>query len=292
MPQLLAAATTTLEAGLYDYLTRQSDYTGHAARPFVQPLTLDGTRLSHRNDARRELRSRVGNRVYLDRRPEDAGDQPSIVLRYMNGSHEYGLAGEAPCSEAFLELTVYTSGADAARRGGTIYGLVHTALSGYHAGYWGDVLIGECLVDAARTLATPPPDASDRWTFTRRMNISVYYYAANTPTYSEYPLSAVLLGTVTSSDLRLDSTSSLIAQGISLTTVAWQLRLTPGGTPVVSISGAPGAVPSTSGVTGTFAAPSVSFATYPTLAGTNVYTTLTLTDASGETSTSTTTFAT
>lgn len=289
---LVAAATTTLEAGLYDYLTRQSDYTGHAAKPFRAPLKFDGMTLTNRNDARRELRSRLGNRVFLDRRPEDAGDATSCVIRWLNGQNDYGLAGETAGSEAFLELTVYASGQDAARRGGTVYGLLHTALSGYHAGYFGDVLIGECLVDAARTLASPPPDASDRWTFTRRMNASVYYYAANTPEYSAYPLTAYVSATVTPTEIRLDSTSSLIAEGIKLTTVAWQFRTSAGGSPILSISGAPGALPATAGVSGTFAAPSIALATHTSLAGQSVYVTMTLTDASGETSTTTTTVTT
>lgn len=278
---ILADARGTLEAGLYDYLTRQVNYTGHAARPFLTAKRFDGMVLDSRNDARREFRSRVGNRVYLDRRPADSGAGPAVAIRFLSGQPYYGLAGESVGAEAFLELIVYCAGEDAARKSGTIAGLLNLMLSGYAGDLWGDVFIGECTLDGARTLATPPVDAGDMWTFTRRINANVYYFGATTPDYDGVPLVADIAGVLADAEWRLSAAGTLCAARTTIVSVAWSVSAINSSTPIVLVSGAPNSAPTLNGVTGTFLEPVISVATYSALVnGINV--TVTITDSTGE----------
>lgn len=274
-------STTTLEAGLYHYLADSQPYAGHAQRPFRRVLTIDGITLRDRNDARRELLSRVGRRIYLDRRPADAEDDLSIVLRWTNATHEYGLAGEAEGTESYLVATVYATGHDAVRRGGTVYGLLQACVSGYHQGYWGDVLIGECTVDTGRTLAYAPSDASDQWTFTRQMNLAVYHYGATTPEYSAWPLNALPAIQVNSTQLRCSFHQSLVAENIPLINAAWIVRATDGGNEIMSFGGDPSQAVDVPGVSGTNANPIIDRTVYTTIPS-DPFVTLILTDMTGE----------
>jgi hypothetical protein len=276
-------ATTTLEAGLFQYLTDPLPYAGHAEKPFRRTRVLDGCSLANRNDARRELQSRIGQRVYMDRRPSDINDYACVVIKWVNGTHSYGLGGEADGTEAYLTVTVYANGVDAARRGGTIYGLLQLCLSGYTQGYWGDVLVGECTLDTGRSLAYTPSDASDAWTFTRQMDLLVYYYAASTPEYSEWPLAALPTIVVEPTQLRLSLGDSLIAENTPLINAAWLVQASPGSPVITSFGGAPNAAVDIPGVTGTNAEPVISRVTYATIPA-SPYVTLILTDSSGDSS--------
>lgn len=273
-------ATTTLEDALYHYLTEPRPYAGHAQRPFKRVKTLDGITLRNRNDARAELQSRVKDRVYLDRRPADAGDAPAIVIQWTNGNHEYGLAGETDGTEGYLKLTVYAGGQDAARKGGTVYGLLQACISGYYEGYWGDVLVGEATIDTGRSLAYSPRDNSDQWTFTRDMNLIVYYYSASVPEYSDWPLTAIPSITVTSTELRLDLGDSLIPEGDTLYNSAWLVQSAVGQPVITSFGGDPDKLVGIPGVGGTNAHPVIDRTVYTTIPN-NPYITLILTDSSG-----------
>lgn len=277
---LVARSTTTLEEALYHYLTDPIAYTGHAEKPFKRVKTLDGITMRNRNDARSELQSRIGGRVYLDRRPADAGDAPAIVIQWTNGNHDYGLAGETDGTEGYLKLTVYAGGQDAARKGGTVYGLLQACLSGYNAGYWGDVLIGEATIDTGRSLAYSPRDASDQWTFTRDMNLIVYYYSASVPEYSDWPLTAIPSIEVMSTQLILSLGDSLIPQGDTLYNVVWLIQPTVGDPVITSFGGDPDKLVSTPGVSGCNRQAVVDRTVYTTIPDTP-YITLILTDSSG-----------
>lgn len=276
-------STTTLEAGLAHYLTDPRPYAGHAQRPFKTTKTIDGVTVANRNDARRELQSRIGQRIYLDRRPQDAEDDACIVIRHVTATHDYGLAGETDGVQTFLQATVYASGADAARRGGTIYGLLQLCVSGYHEGYWGDVLIGEATIDGGRSLAYSPADNSDKWTFTRQMDLVVYYYSATVPEYSDWRLQALPEMTVTSTELRLTIGRSLVPEGATLANAGWLVRATATGPVIASCGGHPDCECQGTGISGTNANPIFSRATFTTIPN-NPHVTLILTDSSGEVS--------
>lgn len=276
-----ARSTTTLESGLFHYVTDPRPYAGHAQKPFKSPKTIDGVTVGNRNDARRELQSRIGQRVYLDRRPQDAGDDACIVLRHVTATHDYGLAGETDGVQTFLQAIVYASGNDAARRGGTIYGLLQLCVSGYHDGYWGDVLIGEATIDGGRSLAQSPADNSDQWTFTRTMDLVVYYYSATVPEYSDWKLTAIPEMNVTTTELRLSIGGSRIPEGATLYNAGWIVRATAAGPVIASCGGHPDCECQGAGISGTNANPIFSRVTFAAIPN-DPHVTLILTDSSGD----------
>ena len=152
--------------GLYRYLTDAETLTGHAGERFTYTSTIGGIKIRTRNEAREAIRERVGKSVYLGRRPQMAGTHSAIELQLIGENPDYGLVGEAPGVESLIQATVYCRKGDASYRAMVIADLLRMAVSGYHGATWGDLHIGECLIESRSVTPIPPPDASDDWTYT------------------------------------------------------------------------------------------------------------------------------
>lgn len=249
----------SVKRSLAAYLLDRSTLTGEAARKFIGPQRIDGVDHYDRNDARQSIQRKIGDRIYFDRRPAGVLDHASITMQTVDHTPDYGLAGEDVSATELLTLTVYARGGDAAKRAENIGDLLQLAVSGYAGDLWGTARIDECLVESQLSNATPPADATDQYTFERRIDLQVTYEQVGAPVFPATPLTPIItwvLDPGAGSELRLSSDASLIPEGQTVSLVQWDLRPGGSGSPVaISISGAPNAAVGAGPITGTFANP-------------------------------------
>lgn len=278
-----------LKQALYRYLVDPTDLPGHPAVPFTRARTVAGLRCENRNDARRWFRSKVGDKIFVGRRPQTQALRNSeslhtaVVLRTASHDAEYDLAGANGSATELLSVDVLTRYSDAAARAETVVDLLSLSLSGYTRDYWGDLYVAECLVDSRATFANPPADASDDWTHTTSLPLVVIYNDEAAPVYPSDPLHARItygqlpgIGT----ELRLSVGTTLIPEGRAITTVAWEVRNnSASGSLLVSFSGPAAAAVATPDVSGTYMEPAIDRAAHG-ISGT-VYVKVTVTDSAG-----------
>lgn len=276
----------SVKAALYDYLTDRRDLPGLPARPFERPRLVGGQSIAHRNDARRWLRDKIGDAVYLQRRPRDVG-HTAITLRTASESTEYGLDGAVEGSFEAVSVTVYARGGDAGLRAETVASLLKLAVDGYHGDTWGGVEIGEATLDNKSTRETAPVDASDNWEYEVALDLTVLYVDESNPVYPVDRLTAYVHFVDAANQgaaLRLSIDESIIPAGRSVASVTWIVRTSIGGPAVVTITGHPDAAAGVANVTGTKGSPAIDRTAYG-LSATDVFVSLTLTDDSGTVST-------
>ena len=270
----------SIKRSLAEYLLDRQDLPAPATDRFVYPQTIDGVTHETRNDARRTIQSKLNDRIYFDRRPQDARDHAAVVMQTIDHESEFGLAGEELSATELLTLTVYARGGDSPKRAENIGDLIQLAVSGWAGGYWGSTYVDECAVESQLSTAAQAPDASDQWIFERRLDLRVLYQQAGAPVFPSTPLTPVItyvdaagVGTT----LRLSAAGSLIPEGQTLGNVAWEVRLGGSGAPIVSsISGPPDQPAVGAGATGTNSQPEFDRTTLG-LSGNVVHLTLALT---------------
>lgn len=275
---------SSLKLSLATYLLGRQDLPGLPAVEFDRPRTIEGIVCRNRNDARQGIRSKIGDRVFFDRRPQDIKDHTAIVLQTLTATPDYGLAGQVDGSNELLMIHAFARTGDAGRRAQAVGDLLSLAISGYVGDYWGSTYIGECLVESQQSDSEPPPDGTDDWLFTRRLDVSVLFRDESAAGYPYEVFQAFLtwgLNPGESPELRLSAATSVVPGGRTLVDVAWDIRTGgPTGPIVLSFNGSPQLSPGAAGVTGTSLAPSIDRATYG-LSSVFVHVTLTLTDNTG-----------
>lgn len=279
-----ARHSMSVRQSLYRYLTDNRALPGHPAQRFASDRVVGELKLKTRNDARQALRDKVGREIYADRIRQKSAAHTAIELRTVSSEAEYALKGEHDISRELLLINVYARGSDAAQRATNTAALVRLAISGYAGDYWDSTYIGECLIESESTQSFAPGDASDDWTHLMTLDASVSYRNTRAALYPQDMLQAVVRVTKTGTQLRLDSTRSIVSEGRPLTTAQWVLRDGgPTGASVLVISGNADSAATTANVSGTNANPVVnlSLVTLPTTY--NVA--LTLTDENGTSST-------
>jgi hypothetical protein len=268
---------------LRDYLMTPVDLPGPPAVPFITPRIISGVTVANRNDARRLLRDRIGDAVHIGRRKQRIKQANALTLSTSSTTYEYGLHGTEEGTEELVIATVACLSGDAARRSNTIAQLLSLAVSGWSGGYWGDLYVGECLVDGRSSRPVSPVDGSDNWTYEETLALRILYGDPATPVYPATPLVAVAtfgLQPGVGPELRLSAAQSIVPEGRSIANVAWEIRSAgPTGSVLVAINGAPAAAVTTANVTGTYLEPAFSRASF-SLSGA-IYTTLTVTDSAG-----------
>jgi hypothetical protein len=259
------------------------DLPGPPTVPFITPRIISGVPIKNRNDARRMLRDRIGDAIQLGRRRQRTKQANAITLMTSTATMEYGLHGAEEGTEELAIATVSCLGGDAPRRCNTITNLLSLAVSGWSGGYWGDLYVGECLIDGRSGRAISPVDGSDNWTFEETLAMRIIYGDPAAPVYPATPLIAIAtfgLQPGIGPELRLSAAESILPEGRTIANVSWSVRSAgPTGTVLVAINGAPAAAVSTANVTGTYLEPAFTRASF-SLSGA-IYVTLTITDSAG-----------
>jgi hypothetical protein len=172
-----------ISKALRNYLIFPGELTGHAATEFAEPQTLGGLTLLTRNDARRYLRDRVGDRIYAGRRPQEIGSaHTAVTLRQVASTPDLPLLGEIDSAETVIEVNTWTRGVDADYRGELCGRLIQIATSGF-VGSWDDLAIGGSSIERAGMQVFPPGGATDEWPFLWSFDIRVNHSQA-APLYS------------------------------------------------------------------------------------------------------------
>ncbi len=168
-----------ISKGLYDYLTDSRELSGHPATAFARPQTIPGTGITliDRNDARKQIRDRVGRQIYLGRLPR--GQSPHTWMSIVEEPilSDQTLSGETEQARALIQVDVFTQGVDAAMRAMVIKELLRIAVAGWHADYWGDVVVVGCAVPRITKL-TESPIRGDDWVHRYSMDLDVQYVQA------------------------------------------------------------------------------------------------------------------
>lgn len=276
-----------IEQGLYDYLTDTEDLTGHPAARFSSAQSIEGFTINNRNEARRILRDKIGREIYSNRRPINSSTHTAIVLRTIaSGETYYKLSGEDTTTQSVIQVDVMTKGGQDAIRAQTVAKLIKLCVSGYHADSWGEYRIAECRVERISSFAETPPAAGDDWTFRTSMDLIVTYDQLVAAVYPDQLLDAAITWTLPageSTELKVSASDSIIPEGRSLATVAWEVRVNdPDSAAVSSISGTAAMGVTEANITGTYASPAFDRTTFG-LSSATVYLTLTVTDDTGGT---------
>lgn len=251
----------SVKQALYQYLTDPEDLPGLPAKLFARTRRIAGIDCKSRNDARRWFRDRVGRAVYSDRIPE-RNQNTAVELKTITTRPEYGLPGAIDGTTEYLAVTIRTRGADSSARCDTVARLISLAVAGYHGDNWGDVYIGECLIETQASTAIPPIDSSDIWTNEIRLDLTVIYVEEATPVYAADELGVEIVSTVTSdNELRLLA-SVRLPEGRTVEAVTWTIRETDSsGALIASITGAPYALATGTGIGGTKIEPTLDLTT-------------------------------
>ena len=274
--------SVNLSRALFEYLQTSQALTGHAAIPFVAPQKVGDHVCSDRNEAREALRSVVGSQIYLQRTPQNA-KHTSITISTTDAEPQYGLAGEQQERRDYLTLRIKSKGENYGDRVSIISDLLNLCVSGFHADFWSELYISECLVESVSDRTTPVGDGSDNHVSERLVDLSIVYSRA-APVYDSCPFSAGVTFTTAAGvgpSIGLESTT-YTPRGRELTDLSWSIRERAEDAELFGFSGAPdAAISGTSGVSGTYAAPQIDRATHG-LYG-NVHVTLTASLGTGET---------
>lgn len=247
----------SVKRALFRYLTDARALEGHAAERFASARTVQGVTLWSRNEARQMLRDRVGDRIYADRRQQQADGHTSIEIATVGEDPDYDFTGETGDGSESLMLRVSARGGDAPSRVETAASLVRLAVSGFR-GYWDGIYVGECTATLGGTYATSPPDASDKWTHTQTVEVMVSYRSFEAPVYPAQQLAALATALADASTLSLSGASSIVPEGRPIQIAAWEVRSgNESGTIRASFSGAPHVSPSVANVTGTRLSPTL-----------------------------------
>lgn len=275
----------SITQSLYDYLVDPTELTGHPARKFRVPQSLNGWTIETRNDARRYFRDQVGRSIYADRRPTDSNAHTAVVLKTLASDPNFDLAGADAENTHFIEVNVLTRAVDSARRCMLIGKLIELACSGFHHDYWGETYIGECTVDRDGSNVFEPIDASDNWTHRYTVDMKVIHDDVM-PVFSMIPLQAVITypnGFGEGASFIFDAAASIVPEGREIVNVAWTVSRQ--GFFSVAFNGAPQAAVATSGITGTYLNPALTRASFTGANAGFIQTVCIITDDDGQTST-------
>ena len=161
--------------GLHDYLTNPASVD---TRLFSSAQTGLGLTLKHRDDARRELQSRIGRDVYFGRNPE--GFKPAyMLLDVINTSSQPTTAGVTDTANSIVQIDCYTSGHHAPQRNQVLSFLVRMACDGFYGKKWGDYFVTESTLQNISSEQLEPIDGQGKWSFVTSLDFSVYYQAAS-----------------------------------------------------------------------------------------------------------------
>lgn len=210
---------------LYDYLTDNRDLTGHAAERFRTDQIVEGMTCRTRNDARRFLRSRVGNQIFAERRPQESDAHTAITLRRISSTAEFSLSGTEPFQQSLLQLDVWTRGGEAVKRGYIIAKLLELATSSYHHDYWGTTYIGDVTIERELSSFNLPADGSDYWTHNENFDVLVHHAtpAAAYPTRQLQTVITFLTAYNAGDWFKVSVRDSIIPENRTLDTIRWQV---------------------------------------------------------------------
>ena len=152
-----------IDKALYDYLTDPAELTGHPADPFLSPQKIGNVTLTNRNDARRGVRSRLGQHIYTGRVPHGVTAPTTCTLRVIPMDRFLTTVGAHSQARAVVQVDVYARGPDAAMRAAMTSNLIRIATMAYHGDYWGDIWIAGCNVERDGQFIDTPFD-SKHWT--------------------------------------------------------------------------------------------------------------------------------
>lgn len=262
------------------YLVNGDDLPGHAAREFIRPQIVGSYTCNNRNDARGFLRSIVGNHVYRDRRPQDAGIHSALEIRTLSDQKEYGVQGEEQTRREFVTVRCVSRGENTGDRCDVMADLLLLATSGWSGGMWGERYVCECLADSEDTRSTPLVDGSDRHAFTRDVDLNILHESP-APVYPAVPLQVRIVFQSVSGDdtLRLAAQTQL-PENATLVDVDWDIKETSTGPTLITFNGEPDTPVTEPNVTGTYRQPAIDRAAIG-LAG-PAYVTCTVTDSLGD----------
>ncbi len=163
----------------YDYLTDPIDAVAFADVPFRYPAEFAGLIVTSRNDARRELRSRVGLEIYAARRPQKSSQHSAVTLRLISCNRELETVGEHDLAEAFVQVDCWARGGDAAQRSEVIATLVRLATVGSHSCTWGQVKILGVSIARESQQVQLSDQGSSVWDFSSSIDLRIHFAQAS-----------------------------------------------------------------------------------------------------------------
>ena len=143
--------------------------------PFRKPIKFGKYTLENRNDARRALQGRVGDRIYAGRQLQPSG-QEAITIRTISGQPDVHLKGDHRTSD-IVEIQVFAKGNNANIRANVTNELVRIAISHY-VGNWGTddpVYVAACFVVRNTMEFNAPRDGSHYWTHRNSTDYQINY---------------------------------------------------------------------------------------------------------------------
>lgn len=276
---------SSVAKSLYVYLTGDDAISGASATPFSPAQTVGNYTVADREEARENLRGLIGNRIYLNRRPQNTSDHTAMEIRTLDLERAYRLSGEVNNPEEFLNCRFYARGGTARDRVDLAASMFALAVSGFYDDTWGDRQIESCLIDSESGDAIDPDDGSDDWVFVRTVDLRVFHRApiAAIPGIKLQALFSFVDAAGVGDDLRV-SDSSTVPEGATITDIAWVVRTGSESGPIaVQFNGAPDVAVVTADVDGTYRQPAIDRTAYGLSSGT-IHVQQTVTDSYGGTS--------
>ena len=165
-----------IELSLHDYLSIPRDLTDTAdTEPFRNVIKIGDLVIANRNDARRHLQNRVGQRIYAGRRLKNEG-QSAVTIRRISGSPDDHLLGDDR-STAILQVDTFTKGPGSFLDASIISELLRIAITRYR-GNWGratSAFVGTAQLERSSINQISPRDGTEYWTHRASFDYQINY---------------------------------------------------------------------------------------------------------------------
>lgn len=126
----------------------------------------------------------VGTMIFPGHIPQDTSNftatYPAIVFNLIDDVPVNNLSGFAGLSRARLQIDCYSDESNKAVI--NLTEVIRLKLHGYR-GLMSDVVVNNCKLETSQTMNQPPIDGSDDWTYRKRSDYTISYYA-NIPDFS------------------------------------------------------------------------------------------------------------
>lgn len=126
-----------------------------------------------------EMRSRVGNRIFVGRQPDRNFKDMTVVVQKLDSHASYTLTGHVDLWETTLQVDVWSRAEQACRLVQVVQNCIHRAVNSF-IGYMGQLYVQGVEQDRDQLFSTPPNDGSVLWE--HRASADYIFYHRN-PTF-------------------------------------------------------------------------------------------------------------
>ena len=160
---------------LADYLRSTEPITGYPATPFREPQTVGDLTINNREEARRYVRSRVGDEIYAARKPRNGSQNLAVTLRRIVTNRVHEIGGGAQLADAIIQTDVWARyEPNPELRAEITATLIRLCCEGFGASTWGDIVVADCMVVREGEFSETPIDGDD-WTYRYSMDLMIFY---------------------------------------------------------------------------------------------------------------------